>query len=406
MKTTEKKTTKSRRKTVSATPKPEAVETSEIPETETTDNTPDAPASPGAGIMEPTEDLQAPPAAPSLAPEPRIQAREDQKPPAARRPVRPLNVVAEGFTGQKKSFGHDPYPELYASLQTGTILQGTVLGVEPFDRELGKQALVVDLGSAKGVIVEDDLGDHPKNLANMIGATVAFRVKGIDREKGVAYLSRKAALDAMASRTWRALEEEAAPVIAIQAKITAVMDELKKEGLSSEDRKTKLAEMRRLQDEARHTGPARTCTVKWVLDRLAFVDVGGVTAFLPAKEMAYGFVPDAREVVRPGDSFDVRVYHMNREAGKVFVTLKPFLPDPWATASLKYRKGGLYLARVTRVVDKGLVLSLEQGVEMFSSHLPFGSPGLDSQVLVHVRDVDSARRRITGHISRVLKKVG
>ncbi len=401
---TEKKTAKTRgKRNVSTASEPETVEISQTPETEMTDDAPVAPASLGADVTEPTEDLQTPPANPT--PEP-VRARQDQKPPVARRPARPLNVIAEGFTGQKKSFGHDPYPDLYASLQSGSILQGAVLGVEPFDRERDKRAIVVDLGAVKGVIAEDDLGDHPKNLANMIGATVAFRVKGIDREAKVAYLSRKAALDAMAGRTWRALEEDCAPVVAIQTKITTVMAELKKEDLAPEDRKAKLAEMRRLQEEARHTGPARTCTVKWVNERLAFVDVGGVTAFLPAKEMAYGFVPDAREVVKAGDSFDVRVYHIDREAGKVFVSLKPFLPDPWATASLKYRKGGLYMARVARVVDQGLILSLEQGVEMFSPHLPFGSPAVGGQVLVHVRDVDSARRRVTGYISRVLRKVG
>ena len=130
---TEKKTAKPRgKKTVPATPEPQAVETPQTPETEMTDDAPVAPASPGADVTEPTEDLQAPPASPT--PEPRIQIRQDQKPPVTRRPARPLNVIAEGFTGQKKSFGHDPYPDLYASLQSGSILQGAVLGVEPFDR--------------------------------------------------------------------------------------------------------------------------------------------------------------------------------------------------------------------------------------------------------------------------------
>ena len=395
----EKKPVRSRKKATSATEAAGTVETLALD-----------PEEPGAVdlVGVPEETLQTPemvgevPQAgevPAEAPGETARDRRRAKPPRHSDPV-----IAEGFTGEKKTFGHDPYPELYAALRSGGVLQGPVLGVEPYGP--GKEALVVGLGSMKGLIVEDDLGDHPKNLANMVGAKIAFKVKGIDRKAGVAYLSRKAALDSMANRTWRSLEADCAAVSAVQAKITAVMDELRKEDLSPEDRRAKLAEARRLQDEARRVGPARTCVVKWVLGHLAFVDIGGVTAFLPAKEMAHGYVADAREIVKPGDSFDVRVYRLDREAGKVFVTLKPFLPDPWATAAMKYRKGGLYMARVTRALDSGLILSLEQGVEMFSRHLPFGSPGPGSQVLVHVRDVDTARRRVVGYIARVLNKVG
>lgn len=330
------------------------------------------------------------------------------KAPKAARPSAPQSIPlppAEGYTGEVKTFGEDPWPELYEALRTRKVMQGTVAGLERFD---GKDALAVHFGPAKGIIVEDDLGDRPKKLAQMIGSVVAFKVKAIDRRQGRVFLSRKEALEGMAEKTWAALEKEAGVVIAIQGKVSKLLSEAKGLDESSPRYREIAAEIRTLRQEAKEKGPKRTGVVRWVTPEGAYVDIGGVMAFLPGKEMSYGKVEDARGCgVRVGDNLDVRVYSADRARERVLVTLKPFLPDPWATAALKYVKGGLYQGTVSRSLGGRTVLvALEPGVEVFVPALPFEALNEGAKVLVRVLAVDSVRRRVSGRISRVLSRAG
>ena len=330
------------------------------------------------------------------------------KAPRAARPSAPQSIPlppAEGYTGEVKTFGEDPWPELYEALRTRAVIQGTVAGLERFE---GKDALTVHFGPAKGIIEEDDLGDRPKKLAQMIGSVVAFKVKAIDRRQGRVFLSRKEALDGMAEKTWAALEREAGVVIAIQAKINDLLPEVKKLEESNPRYREVASEIKALRQEAKEKGPKRTCAVRWVTADGAYVDIGGVMAFLPGKEMSYGKVEDARECgVRVGDNLDVRVYSVDRTRERVLVTLKPFLPDPWASAALKYVKGGLYQGTVSRSLGgRAVLVALEPGVEVFVPALPLEPLPPGAKVLVRVLGVDSVRRRVSGRISRVLSRAG
>lgn len=336
-------------------------------------------------------------------PEPGVARKAAPK--ARKAPVDLKAPPAEGYTGEKKSFEEDPWLQLYEALRTRTIMQGTVAGLERFD---GKDALTVHFGPVKGIIVEDDLGDRPKKLAQMIGSVVAFKVKAIDRKQSRVFLSRKEALEGMAEKTWASLEREAGAVIAIQSKVSDLLSEAKKLEESSPRCREIASEIRVLRREAKEKGPKRTCAVRWVTPEGAYVDIGGVMAFLPGKEMSYGKVEDARECgVRVGDNLDVRVYSVDRSRERVLVTLKPFLPDPWASAALKYVKGGLYQGTVSRSLDgRAVLVALEPGVEVFVPALPLEALPLGAKVLVRVLVVDSVRRRVSGRISRVLSRAG
>lgn len=328
--------------------------------------------------------------------------------PKAARPSTPQSLPlppAEGYTGEKKTFEEDPWPGLYEALRTRAVIQGTVAGLERFE---GRDALTVHFGPAKGIIVEDDLGDRPKRLAQMIGSVVAFKVKAIDRKQGRVFLSRKEALEGMAEKTWAALEREAGVAIAIQSKINGLLPEAKNLDESSPRYREIAAEIKALRQEAKEKGPKRTCAVRWVTADGAYVDIGGVMAFLPGKEMSYGKVEDARQCgVRVGDNLDVRVYSVDRSKERVLVTLKPFLPDPWASAALKYVKGGLYQGTVSRSLDgRAALIALEPGVDVFVPALPLEPLHLGAKVLVRVLAVDSVRRRVSGRISRVLSRAG
>lgn len=311
-------------------------------------------------------------------------------------------ILSEGYAGSKKQFEQeDRWEDLYIALRQKSILQGRVTGVEKND--LG-DCLVVAMGNVKGLIPPEDMGDAPKKLPAMVGSTVAFRVKAVDRSKGVAYLDRKGALEQMASITWKDLEEAAAELEPIHYRIRELNEELANTNDMEKERELKI-ERSRLWEEAKSRGPVRTCTVRWVVKEGAYADIGGVIAFIPIRELGYGNAEDARDVVSPGESFDVKVYYVDKENGVVRASVRAILGNPYENAKHKYVKGGVYLGKIVRVTAKGYVVEVEPGVELIAPFLPFDRPEVGSEVTVSVGYI--GKYNLGGRITRILKrKVG
>ncbi|SMB96726.1 small subunit ribosomal protein S1 [Thermanaeromonas toyohensis ToBE] len=309
-------------------------------------------------------------------------------------------ILSEGYTGVKKKLEavEEQWDELYAALQQKSILQGRVTGVE--ENELG-ECLVVNLGAVKGIIPPEDMGRVPKRLSAMIGSVVAFRVKAIDRAKGVVYLDRNSALSQMASVTWKELEEASAEIEPILAKINELTQQLSETSDAEKMRELRV-QRSALWEEAKQKGPVRTCTVRWVVKEGAYGDIGGVIAFIPVRELSWSMVEDARDVVSPGDSFDVRVYYLDRENGVVRASHRVLLPDPWEKAKTKYVKGGVYLGRIAGTSPKGYIVELEPGVRLTAPFLYFDRPEVGTEVMVVVGYV--GKRGLAGKIIRVLGK--
>lgn len=311
-------------------------------------------------------------------------------------------ILSEGYAGSKKQFEQeDRWEDLYIALRQKNILQGRVTGVEKND--LG-DCLVVSLGNVKGLIPPEDMGDVPKKLPAMVGSTVAFRVKAVDRTKGTAYLDRQGALDNMATITWKELEEAAAELEPIHARIRELTEEL-----ADTNDEQKMQEIRiersRLWEEAKNKGPVRTCTVRWAVKEGAYADIGGVIAFIPIRELGYGTAEDARDVVSQGDSFDVKVYVVDKENGVVRASVRATLDNPYTAAKEKYVKGGVYLGKIVRITAKGYVVELEPGVELIAPFMPFDRPEVGTEVTVSVGYIGNYN--FGGRITRILKrKVG
>ena len=314
--------------------------------------------------------------------------------------IKPVELNApEGFTGEKASFVSDPWEDLYEALQIKETRQHKVSGVEYTKNENGerKANLVLFFGGVKGIIPEDEVGEpRPKGLGALIGAEVAFKVVRCDRANNVVYLSRKAALEEMSAATWQALKRECAPLVEIQEKIKAVVASAEGGTLSPEAKR----EIGDLNARAREIGPVKTCTVRSVFKEGAYVDIGGVSAFLPVHEISWGRVSDAREVLRPGQAFDVRVIRVDYDELTVRVSLKATMPDPWETADKKYVRGGSYSGTVVRYTDSGNILAeLEPGITVVCDRLPLQRLKPGERVKVKLLHINRDRRYMRGVVS-------
>lgn len=308
---------------------------------------------------------------------------------------------SEGFSGQKTVFGEESnWAFLYEAAKKGEILQGIVSGFEEHNLNgIKTDSLVVFIDDIKGVIINDEIGEpKPKHLGALIGAPIAFKIKQCIRANNLVYLSRKDALEEMSGYTWEELKRSSSKLLLVQEE----MNSLKGNANEELDAETK-QKLKELSTKARQVGPIRTATVRNVIKEGAFVDIGGVSAFLPAYEMSWGRVDDAREVVKPGESFDVKVNRLDFDNAYIRVSLKALLSDPWEKID-RYQKGAIYSGVVKRISYNGrVIIELQPGVFASCRPLPMQVPEIGKEVKVRLDNINKEKRFMFGTITGTSK---
>jgi len=98
----------------------------------------------------------------------------------------------------------------------------------------------------------------------------------------------------------------------------------------------------------------------------------GAFVALPDAENLEGLVhvseashePRARlaDLVKPGDEFEVKITRID-EKGKIWLSRKALISDPWAEAREKYAHGSRHAGKVTRLEKFGAFVELEPGID-------------------------------------------
>lgn len=109
-------------------------------------------------------------------------------------------------------------------------------------------------------------------------------------------------------------------------------------------------------------------TVKGVVRRItdfgAFVDIGGgVEGLLHVSEMAHSRVKHPADVLTEDEEIKVMILGIDKEKERISLGLKQTLADPWDSIEERYNVGNKVKGVVTRVVDFGAFVKLEDGVE-------------------------------------------
>jgi small subunit ribosomal protein S1 len=142
----------------------------------------------------------------------------------------------------------------------------------------------------------------------------------------------------------------------------------------------------------------------------AFVDLGGVEGLVHISEMSWGRVDHPRDVLEIGQLVDVYVLNTDPEEGRIGLSLKRLLPDPWETVEDRYDVGQLVEGVITNVVNFGAFTRIEEGLEglIHVSELAEGSflhprnvVQEGEKVVARVLSVDGRRRRMALSLRRV-----
>ena len=203
------------------------------------------------------------------------------------------------------------------NLEVGQVVEGTVTG-------LNKGGLELEVKSMRAFMPAGQVDMyHVPDLSQFIGQKFLAEVTQFEAHQKNLILSRR-----------NVLERE--------------REEQKKKLL------TELAE-----------GQIRRGTVRSVMDFGAFVDLGGVDGLLHVSEMTFKRGrQNAAEFVKVGDVLDVKVLRIDKETGKLSLSLKQALgTDPWAEAATKYAVGSEITGRVTKVESFGAFIEVEEGME-------------------------------------------
>ncbi len=135
----------------------------------------------------------------------------------------------------------------------------------------------------------------------------------------------------------------------------------------------------------------------------AFVDLGGVEGLVHISELAWGRVRHPSEVLESDQLVNVYVLDVDRERGRVRLSIKRLQPDPWVNAATRYRPGQLVNGVVTKVADFGAFVQIEPGLEGLLHVSELRENGAlhprymveeGSQITVRILSIDAERRRI------------
>jgi small subunit ribosomal protein S1 len=103
-------------------------------------------------------------------------------------------------------------------------------------------------------------------------------------------------------------------------------------------------------------------TVRSVVPFGAFVDVGGIEGLVPLQEMSHNRADGPNDVFKAGETTRVKIIRVD-ERGKVWLSHKATIPDPWQEVSRKYALGSKHAGKVARIQPFGAFVELEPGID-------------------------------------------
>jgi len=103
-------------------------------------------------------------------------------------------------------------------------------------------------------------------------------------------------------------------------------------------------------------------TVRSVVQFGAFIDIGGVEGLVPLTEMSHNRGDTPSDVFKVGVTLDVKILRVD-EKGKVWLSRRATIPDPWGAVAEKYAFGTRHTGKVVRLQPFGAFVELEPGVD-------------------------------------------
>ena len=103
--------------------------------------------------------------------------------------------------------------------------------------------------------------------------------------------------------------------------------------------------------------------VKATTDWGIFLDIKGIDALLHVSDLSHGRVKKPADLVTIGQKLKVKITKIDKETNRVSASVKALTEDPYEKIDKKYKVGEIYSGTVTKIMDYGCFVKIEDGVE-------------------------------------------
>ncbi len=106
-----------------------------------------------------------------------------------------------------------------------------------------------------------------------------------------------------------------------------------------------------------------TGKVKNITEYGVFIDLGGLDGLLHITDMSWKRLRHPKEMLTLGQELELKVLSFDKDSQKVSLGLKQLIEDPWQNITERFPEGAHYNGKVTNLVDYGVFVELDSGVE-------------------------------------------
>jgi small subunit ribosomal protein S1 len=103
--------------------------------------------------------------------------------------------------------------------------------------------------------------------------------------------------------------------------------------------------------------------VKATTDWGIFLDINGIDALLHVSDLSHGRVKKPADLVTIGQKIKVKITKIDKETNRVSASVKALTEDPYENIDKKYKIGEIYEGVVTKIMDYGCFVRIEDGIE-------------------------------------------
>ena len=209
-------------------------------------------------------------------------------------------------------------PKIEQAHKDGTLISGLVTGVI-------KGGVEVDIYGLRAFAPASGMDLHPQNanFASLLGQRMEFKVVQYEKAGRDVVVTRRPMLEAEAH-------------------------ERRKHALTL------------LQEGQVMQGVVRT-VVEWGAF-VALPEAENLEGLVHVTEASHDPRAPLAEIVKPGEKLEVKIIKID-EKGKIWLSRKALVSDPWAEARQKFARGSRHTGKVTRLEKFGVFVELEGGIE-------------------------------------------
>ena len=103
--------------------------------------------------------------------------------------------------------------------------------------------------------------------------------------------------------------------------------------------------------------------VKATTDWGIFLDINGIDALLHVSDLSHGRVKKPSDLVTIGQKLKVKIIKIDEKTNRVSASIKALTEDPYEKIDKKYKVGETYEGIVTKIMDYGCFVRIEDGIE-------------------------------------------